>query len=120
MTVTTILYSAVMIPHVIRNMDKHILFCLVLVLLSDNHYSLMKHFYPHWNGAFLDDSAHIHRVQALTKWFKEDENDCSDHALWPLRSPDLIQIEHLSEIFDLRSWTRKWANPNAFQQEYRY
>lgn len=52
------------------------------VLLPDHLHFLMKHFYPGGSGLFWDDPTYLHRVQGLTEWIEEDENDLHN-TLWP-------------------------------------
>lgn len=46
----------------------------------------VKHFYPDGSVLFRDDSAPIHRIQALIKWFDEHESDANhqirSHSAW--------------------------------------
>ena len=46
------------------------------VVVSDQLYPMMKHFYPDGSGLFQDDNASIvHRARGVTEWFDEYEND---------------------------------------------
>lgn len=37
------------------------------VVLTDQLYLIIKHFYPNGSGQFYDASSHIHRAQGLTE-----------------------------------------------------
>ena len=43
------------------------------VVLSDDLYPMMKHFYPDGSALFQDDNAPMQIVQGVTEWFNENE-----------------------------------------------
>lgn len=51
-----------------------------IVLLTNQVYPRMKHFYPSGSGLGQDDSASIHSAGGLTEWFVGDENWCKSYA----------------------------------------